>query len=742
MTSQGRFIEFCQSVVDEWALKLRTVESVLGVWQKVQANWCRLEPIFMLSDDIRSQLPDESKRFETLDAEWKDQMMDASASNNCVEICCAEGREEVLIRLNSTIESCEKALNDYLEQKKKAFPRFYFVANQALLNILSNGNKPLKVAEYIGDCFDGVRTLDFSKAPDTGKLACGHFSKDTETVPWHEDLVLDGAVETYLANLETHLREMMRDILETSRAAADNWEVDNPRELWLRGFAVQLALVVTQIVWTEETSRAFDDMEGGSETAMKDYKRVCDDRINKLIGQVQIDLSKDLRAKVITIITIDVHARDMVEKYVQLKLTDQSVFQWQSQLRFYWGMKPQGKLQNGVDIVSVTNNEKKTCIIKICDWVTLYLYEYVGNCGRLVITPLTDRCYITLSQAMNLILGAAPAGPAGTGKTETTKDLSRALGLPIMVFNCSDQMSYLTMANIFMGLGQTGAWGCFDEFNRISIEVLSVVSTQYKTILDAIRENLKLFVFMDEEIKLVSTTGSFITMNPGYAGRTELPENLKALFRSCAMVVPDLVFICENRLMSEGFVVARALAQKFVCLYTLCKELLSKQMHYDWGLRAVKSLLRQAGKLKREDPDMDEYPILMRALRDFNTPKITTNDMPIFLRLVMDLFPGVVAETKFDQEFEKVCRGVIVQRGLQADDGFTVKVVSLLDILGVRHCCFIIGPPGSSKTEVWKSLMTSVNSLGQEGKFETLNPKAITSDELYGIMTKTKEWKV
>jgi dynein heavy chain len=741
MTSQGRFIEFCQSVVDEWALKLRTVESVLGVWQKVQGNWCRLEPIFMLSDDIRSQLPDESKRFETLDAEWKDLMMDASSSSNCVEICCAEGREDVLVRLHDTIESCEKALNDYLEQKKKAFPRFYFVANQALLSILSNGNKPLKVAEFMGDVFDGVKTLDFSKAADTGKIACGHISKDTERVPWHEDLALEGAVETYLSNLEYHLRAMMRDILEQSRVAADNWEVDNPREKWLGDYAVQLALVVTQIVWTEETSRVFDDMEGGSETAMKDYKRVCDDRINKLIQQVQLDLSADLRNKIITIITIDVHARDMIEKYVQLKLTDQSVFQWQSQLRFYWGMRPNSKLQNGVDLVSVTDDAKKTCIIKICDWVTLYLYEYVGNCGRLVITPLTDRCYITLSQAMNLILGAAPAGPAGTGKTETTKDLSRALGLPIMVFNCSDQMSYLTMANIFMGLGQTGAWGCFDEFNRISIEVLSVVSTQYKTILDAIRENVKTFVFMDEEIKMVSTTGSFITMNPGYAGRTELPENLKALFRSCAMVVPDLVFICENMLMSEGFVVARALAQKFVCLYTLCKELLSKQMHYDWGLRAVKSLLRQAGKLKRGDPDMDEYPILMRALRDFNTPKITTDDMPIFLRLIMDLFPGIIAETKFDVDFEKICRGVILDRGLQGDDGFVTKVVSLLDILFVRHCCFIIGPPGSSKTEVWKSLLGACKSIGQDGKFETLNPKAITSDELYGIMTKTKEWR-
>lgn len=313
---------------------------------------------------------------------------------------------------------------------------------------------------------------------------------------------------------------------------------------------------------------------------------------------------------------------------------------------------------------------------------------------RLVITPLTDRCYITLTQSLHLVMGGGPAGPAGTGKTETTKDLGRALGIMVYVFNCSEQMDYKSCGNIYKGLAQTGAWGCFDEFNRISVEVLSVVAVQVKSVQDAIRDKKNKFNFMGEIIALVPSVGIFITMNPGYAGRTELPENLKALFRPCAMVVPDFELICEIMLVAEGFQEAKILARKFITLYTLCKELLSKQDHYDWGLRAIKSVLVVAGSLKRGDPGRPEEEVLMRALRDFNIPKVVSDDLPVFMGLIADLFPALDVPRKRDIDFEKTVKQAAADLLLQPEDGFILKVVQLEELLEVRHSVFIVGLAG------------------------------------------------
>ena len=143
-------------------------------------------------------------------------------------------------------------------------------------------------------------------------------------------------------------------------------------------------------------------------------------------------------------------------------------------------------------------------------------------------------------------------------------------------------------------------------------------------------QDKKTIELLKKEVQVKITVGIFVTMNPGYAGRTELPDNLKALFRPVVMVVPDSNIICEIMLMSQGFNSARVLAKKMTVLYKLGSEQLSKQYHYDFGLRALKSVLVMAGSLKREAADLPEDTVLMRALRDMNMPKFIFEDVPLF----------------------------------------------------------------------------------------------------------------
>ncbi|XP_031759446.1 dynein heavy chain 11, axonemal [Xenopus tropicalis] len=715
---QSKYVEYFIEQVTSWQKRLNLADSVIYIWMEVQRTWSHLESIFIGSADIRNQLPGDAKRFKGVDADFKDLMFETEKIRNVLDATNRPDLYKTLEDLQLRLSLCEKALSEYLETKRLAFPRFYFVSAADLLDILSKGTQPKQVTRHLAKLFDNIADLQFQ---DSGENeAQGMYSKENEFVPFSVNCKCIGQVEHWLKKVEETMCETICCHITESVAAYE----DKPRDQWLFDYPAQVALTSSQIWWTIDVGIAFERLEEGFETALKDYIKKQIAQLNALINMLLGELSAGDRQKIMTMCTIDVHARDVVAKLIAHKVTNAQDFAWLSQLRHRWDEK------------------QKHCFVNICDAQFQYSYEYLGNTPRLVITPLTDRCYITLTQSLHLTMSGAPAGPAGTGKTETTKDLGRALGVMVYVFNCSEQMDYKSVGNIYKGLAQTGAWGCFDEFNRISVEVLSVVAVQVKSIQDAIRNKRERFLFLGENITLKHSVGIFITMNPGYAGRTELPENLKALFRPCAMVVPDIELICEIMLVAEGFIDARPLARKFITLYTLCKELLSKQDHYDWGLRAVKSVLVVAGSLKRGDSSRPEDQVLMRALRDFNLPKIVTDDVPIFMGLISDLFPALDVPRKRDFSFEQMVKQSTLELHLQPEESFILKVVQLEELLAVRHSVFVVGNAGTGKSKVLRTLNKTYLNRKQKPVWNDLNPKAVSTDELFGfIHPATREWK-
>ncbi len=727
--ASSRFVQTFFDAIMSWKQELSNVSDVMLILTEIQRTWSYLEPLFIGSDEVKKELPDDAVKFQEVDAGVKEILLAAAQTKNVKDACNRSGLLKRLEGMKEVLDSCQKALDDFLAAKRVVFPRFYFVSNADLLDILSNGSQPHKIMKHITKVFLATATLTLQDVPGADRPVATRWDTcmGKEDCAFAEPPRLDGKPEKYLQTILEAKCQTLRLMYEASKARLEKQD----RIEWLmhrRSYddeaedAAQIGLLLAGTQYVLQTEAAFDKLEAGDSTAMEAHHKLVVSQLQDLIKLTRTKISKADRRRVMNMITMDAHSRDVVHKLIMDDVKEKRAFQWQSQLKQRY--------------------EDGEACIRVADAKFPYMYEYLGNGGRLVITPLTDRIYVTATQALNLCMGCAPAGPAGTGKTESTKDLSSALGIVCYVVNCSPEMDYRTLGNIFKGLAASGSWGCFDEFNRLVPAVLSVCSVQFKAVCDGIRARRKDVTIEGETVSLVWSAGAFITMNPGYLGRSELPEGLKALFRPITVMVPDLVLICENMLMAEGFEEAKVLASKFYGLYSLLRELLSKQLHYDWGLRAVKSVLVVAGGFKRAEPDLPEQELLMRALRDFNTPKIVQQDEEVFFGLLGDLFPNMDPPRKINETLEGSVTSACEELGLDADDTFRLKVVQLEELIAIRHCTFVMGPPAAGKSTCWKTLAQARGLLGQKTKYVDLNPKAVSPAELYGyVHPATREWK-
>ena len=453
--------------------KLEKIRLLFNEWVDVQRIWVFLEGIFFGSADIIDELSSDYIKFKSIDIPSIQSILEE--------------------KLKSPLERILKALYNFLEKKRQDFPRFYFISDEDLLEIIGNSKDVNKITRHFNKMFAGMNSL----ICEDGNELKGMISREFEEVKFEKPVKIsdDPVAYEWLRKVQeqmhlTLVTKLKKAVIEISKIYYFG-KVDEFIK-WIEQYPAQIIVLSSQVLWSEsielaltgdKTLKAFPD-----EFTLDNEENVINNMLNALSDQVLRNIKVVMRKKIEQLIIELVHQRDAVRFLKRQNVTDVEAFEWLYYMRFYFNPK--------------TEDVLKRLQIKMSNTSFDYGFEYLGVSEKLIQTPLTDRCYLTLTQVLYFKLGGALFGPTGTGKAESVKALGTQLGRFVIVFNCNENFNFKAIGKVFVCLCQTGAWGCFDEFNRLEERILSAVSQQILIIQLGLREFANNLELMGKNIKL------------------------------------------------------------------------------------------------------------------------------------------------------------------------------------------------------------------------------------------------
>lgn len=419
-----------------------------------------------------------------------------------MEMATTDGLLEALIRANQMLDDIKIGVNNYLEKKRLYFPRFFFLSNDEMLKILSETKHPQNVQPNLGKCFEGIHRLqmDDDSEGDGGQRILAMLSLGGEKLNFERTVSITaarGCVEKWLRDVETEMQAAVQH--EVTNSYADF--VTTPRTDWMLNWPQMVVLTIAQIFWTSDlhSCLAHDNREM-LHNIQNELMADLDDLI-ELIRSPDISALNRMTLKSLCI--LEVHTRDIVQRLLANESAGVEDFEWLAHMRYYW---IDGKIS--VQLLHSTQMS--------------FGNEYLGNFQRIVMTPLTERCFRTIVCALENHSFAWLHGPTGTGKSETVKDMARALAIQCKVFNSLSDLNHTSIAKFLKGIVASGAWMCFEDFNRIDQHTLSVIGQYVRSIVLALRGSATKIHFNGVELPLHRDCFLCIFSNPDYVARTEM----------------------------------------------------------------------------------------------------------------------------------------------------------------------------------------------------------------------------
>lgn len=692
------FVSPCKGEATEWAKKLERINEMVHVVSNVQKDMLTLLPIFSIKS-IYSELVRDFEVYGSVKESFDEFIKNIENSSNVIEVAPRPGLLESLQEMAKKLELIMKNVNHYLDSKRLQFGRFFLISSQELFEIIADSENFNKTPKNFQKIFEGASELILNP---TDGFIMGMKSATEESLIFTRSIDLkpiDGQVVQIYQEINNEMVKTVKQQLKQTKNKSFNLEVTN----WMTKYSQMVILTRFNIQFVNLVEMSLmHNLLKSKEQIEKSLSEFTD-----AIQDQSKEWSQRQRLIISSIIAFYVEKTTIMNHLFKNNVTTQDNFNWLSQLRFY--EKREGVW---VDMIMSAIN---------------FGFEYVGNPDRIFITPLTNRCFQTIFSAFQLHLFSSLMGPAGTGKTESVRELCRMTAINCKTFNCSMQLTIDMLNGFLKGIVLSGSWLCLDDFNRVQIETMSVVA---QTMADLIRAKQANYEFFNE-LRLHSSCYICLTMNPQYIARNDLPNSVKILFRNVSMINPDLAIISNVSLQATGFKDTTHHSKRILSFLYLCSQKLSQQLHYDFKLRDLRTILYTCGKYLRQS--RNEVDVILQSIRDVLEPKIFIHDLPLYKGIEKDVFPEEGEELRKTHKKREIVKRICKENNYQVNEFYMSKLIQTMDLLEYRHGIIMIGQPLSGKSSIWKILR---NAFEEDVVIEAINPKCFSVDELFGRMPK------
>ncbi|KAJ8726931.1 hypothetical protein PYW08_015328 [Mythimna loreyi] len=680
-------------------------------------RWLYLEPILSNDDG------DLGVKFRKVDQGFRQVTRILESDPRLSALLQSSRLQPMLDSISEQLLACQSALNLYIDEKRSIFPRLYFLSDDDLLELLGQARAGAEGREavmqtHLKKLFPGITGVRLGPGDMSITALSSHYG---ETFQLDHPVDIDCPVEVWLKNLEAEMRSSLKS-MTLKCIVTNSLQEQDPFSL-----PTQILCLAQNIRFTEQAERAITSKELHKLKANVEKE-------NSYYASAEIEDESERRKRQALILQC-AHYLSVIRILIDNNIVSTSDWLWQKQLRFY--------LLSSKEVVA------KMGLAQIS-----YSYEYLGvNTGQFVRTELADDCFLILTQSLHLGLVGNPFGPAGTGKTESVKALGGLVGRLVLIFNCDEALDAECMGRLLTGLALCGAWGCFDEFNRLAAHTLAAVSHQLSSLLSATTERSPgtepTALLNGKHVRVSEWCGIAATMNPagrGYGGRRALPAALQRVLRPVAMLQPRPDVLAAHLLAAACVPDADVLAKDLHNVFTLARSLLSSQRHYDWGLRALKAAVGScAGVLRARGADSAHSPARRAAARRVltlnNLSKLTRHDAHRFENILSLVFAQVPTEESGSDPINSALEATVDNLKLVHNKLQLQKCVELYEQMQQRMGVVIVGPPGSGKTTIRRLLKSALGHQGKNVVEYIICPKAMSREWLLGnIDHDTRQW--